>query len=536
VLVLAGLAAVGGLNAAAAGDGACIVGGASCQLTATEADCTALGGVFVGDGSTCATSVGACCLPDGGCELSTVDACAGTFAGPGTTCATTACPQPGACCFATGDCVQTELTGGGFDVGGTCAELGGSYLGDGTTCDGNTCDEPGWNWVDNEILLTKNEPAWWSAATGQPKGVSPFTVLDPAGEGLPGRVDPDGTGERVLRGYLVAWAVDGEGREIRWNHLAGTATVVDYGQSAAWEHNAWSFPAVATVANGDATGDPGVLNLDGAEFVRPFDQLIMDFWAVGELTLGGTVATVDTDVTLLPVDVDLRQETGGPTTTKAVYSVWNQNEVKFSGLDRCITCWDERPVGSYEAPNHFLQINLQTDKGRVRIDAVASTRCNRDDDPADGLPLGDSPNDLVSADAALLGVAARYIRFQAGNQLAIAGTNLHGIGTQSAVIRHDVVGPPPEALAEPVVSDVTNAPVLSATPPVSPRVTSPGTAPVTADRVSASEKGSLLIFPKIELRWDAAGNLVQDTFVTLSNDFPEDVRVQMYFINGDGPR
>ena len=32
-----------------------------------------------------------------------------------------------------------------------------------------------------------------------------------------------------------------------------------------------------------------------------------------------------------------------------------------------------------------------------------------------------------------------------------------------------------------------------------------------------------------------AEEVVQDTFVTLSNDFPEDVRVQMYFINGDGP-
>ena len=59
------------------------------------------------------------------------------------------------------------------------------------------------------------------------------------------------------------------------------------------------------------------------------------------------------------------------------------------------------------------------------------------------------------------------------------------------------------------------------------------------DRVSATEKGSLLIFSKVEIRWADAGggnyNVIQDTFLDLSNDYPQDVSVQMYFVNGDPP-
>jgi len=56
----------------------------------------------------------------------------------------------------------------------------------------------------------------------------------------------------------------------------------------------------------------------------------------------------------------------------------------------------------------------------------------------------------------------------------------------------------------------------------------------TPSRVSASQKGSLLIFSKIELKWSADGQtLLQDTFLDIANDHPDPVRVLGYFINGD---
>ena len=57
----------------------------------------------------------------------------------------------------------------------------------------------------------------------------------------------------------------------------------------------------------------------------------------------------------------------------------------------------------------------------------------------------------------------------------------------------------------------------------------------TQDRVSGTEKGSLVFFTKVEIRWDGTGALTQDTFLSLTNDYPQDVRVQLYFINGDPP-
>ena len=58
------------------------------------------------------------------------------------------------------------------------------------------------------------------------------------------------------------------------------------------------------------------------------------------------------------------------------------------------------------------------------------------------------------------------------------------------------------------------------------------------DRISASKKGSLLIYSKVELKWEQCLGgycLTQDTILDLSNDYPDYVSVQFYFVNGDGP-
>ena len=53
---------------------------------------------------------------------------------------------------------------------------------------------------------------------------------------------------------------------------------------------------------------------------------------------------------------------------------------------------------------------------------------------------------------------------------------------------------------------------------------------LAADRVSATEKGSLLIYPKVEVRWNADGYLIQDTFLTLNNDLNTAVDIEMFFV------
>lgn len=298
--------------------------------------------------------------------------------------------------------------------------------------------DPGWNWVDNVIGLTGNEPTYWSALTGHPKGVSPFTVLDPD---FPlGRPDPEGSPERVLRGFIVAWAVNATGEEINWNHLKGDALIINYREGSAWEYNAVVYQAVGGSHGLAPDGTAGELSLDGTEYEASFSMLLLDFYATGQYGFsgGGLSIPSETDLTLLPLGIDFRQDGDGPITTKAKFDIWNMNEFKFSGTERCVTCWDQSLLGLYDEPNHFLRENLRTDKGKARIDAVASP-----------VVCGDS-----SVDAPLVAVAMKMLDFGAPQppppilrgivDSARAGTNVPGMGVdRTAEILADADTPPP---------------------------------------------------------------------------------------------
>jgi hypothetical protein len=60
---------------------------------------------------------------------------------------------------------------------------------------------------------------------------------------------------------------------------------------------------------------------------------------------------------------------------------------------------------------------------------------------------------------------------------------------------------------------------------------------IPPERAQTGTKGSLLIYPDIEVRYDGpdpqTANVIQDTFIFLCNDYPAPVEVHMYMINGD---
>jgi len=331
----------------------------------------------------------------------------------------------------------------------------------------------GWNWVDCTTFLSHDESTYMSAATGNPLGCQSFNILDPARtpflgtdpRTFPGRLDPDApAGNRVLRGYALAFAVDNQGHEVSWNHLSGNVDIVNYVERSAWEYNGYAFQCVAQPTPGLPCGADNTLNLDGLEYDFAFDKLLLDFFAVDSFALSPTIiSTVDpdrvsnvllnTDLTLYPVSVDLRQDNDGPVTTKAKFDIWNQNEDGFSGTTRCITCWDQTLLSKYGSPNNFLIGSLHTDKGKARVDGVASnvcdppgSCCNLSTDP-DCFPSADHPQiDLeCSKGAALLGVADKILFFSGPGALrrqSEAGMTLVGQGTQSASIKRDVILPP----------------------------------------------------------------------------------------------
>lgn len=322
--------------------------------------------------------------------------------------------------------------------------------------------EPGWNWVDCSFCLTQNQPTYWSAATGLPAGCQPWSILDPDGGSGHGRPDPKNPGQRMLRGFVYAWAVDNAGCQIRWNHLSGSATLVNYADTTAWEYNAWSYQVQEAFAHGAMAGDRcGRINMNGLVYAAPYDALLFNFFASGSTAFssGSNMVSVDTSLTLHPATADLRQDSKGPITTKAHFDIWNQNEAGRSGTTRCITCWDQTLLSQYANPNNFLIGNLGTDKGKARIHGMRSDVCDLNcfsdrRNSSDEIGIEDILDLLgidwvCSYEAALMGVSAKFLAFSgASTGKAVAGSNLVGMGSQNAHIKYDLVAPPGEAIGE----------------------------------------------------------------------------------------
>ncbi|MGD2108248.1 MAG: hypothetical protein PVI86_02530 [Phycisphaerae bacterium] len=309
----------------------------------------------------------------------------------------------------------------------------------------------GWNNTGVQLLLTASQPTYWSVASGMPAAVSPLSVLDPGDP--PGRPAPDPTygDSRVLRGYLIAFASDKHGHEIRWNHLSGAATIVDYQSISAWSYVPWSFHS-HSVAHGmepvsclslnlesghclDSELVPGRLDFDGFEYDACPDKLLVNFLAAGQDAPGASVQEpgipLATSLVLLPCHFDMRQDGEGAVTTKANFDIWNQNEVHFSGTERCITCWDQTLLDIYTTfgiPNHFRVEFLQTDRGKARIQGLGSQVCDTDT--------------RVSEEAALLGMSLKLLQFE--QKAGRTGVPMSIQGYESGNLSYDVIEPPEE--------------------------------------------------------------------------------------------
>ena len=285
--------------------------------------------------------------------------------------------------------------------------------------------EPGWNFVDCQFELTRDQTMTWSAARGSPGGCQPFTVLDPDG-----RSDPDGlTSRRVVRGYAMAWAVNADGEEIRWNHLSGNTTIIDYEQTAAWEHEVFAFAAKSPDHGLPPDARPGQLILNGREYDAGYDLLLFEFNATGSShRVGGATVSADSDLTLLVVEADLRDEHFEPTTTLAVYDIWDMNEHRLSGTQHFVTCWFQRLLSGFGVPNHFLLSNLHTDRGKARIQGIALEDC--------------TPRVLP---ASLLGTIRTKLAFS-GSVVGDAATSaiLIGMGCEEAAVLYDTPDSPPQ--------------------------------------------------------------------------------------------
>ena len=256
-------------------------------------------------------------------------------------------------------------------------------------------------------------------------------------------------------------------------------------------------------------------DLEQVDACGPNDPILLD-------------STCSTQVCLSPICIP----PPCPPMTKIMFDIWNMNEVKFSGTEYCVWSWDETLMSQIAPPNHFLLSALQTNKGQARINGVAS-------DVVCGA-------ETESRNVPLVGVAAKILAFD--DDYGMAGMPLVGFGDENGWIGAGGVGSLPQpgvaaaeashvdaqslngARTDVTASSKPGGNLLSETEPAYPPEDRGSR---TINRGNTSQKGSLLVFPKFEVKWDADGNVIQDTFLELTNDWVTDVTVQLYFVDGD---
>lgn len=199
---------------------------------------------------------------------------------------------------------------------------------------------PGWQEIDYNVLLTKQQPTHWAAGLGRlPDPTDPNCrvdlpshqddISDCYGAGMdPGRIPPVAD---PFRGELRCIEIDPSGAPISGNHLKGEATIVT-ADGVASKYNAVGVLGLDS-NNGDSTlclgGDVSDRCPSGMEYNACPDTLIMVHFAEGaDSPLLGPASTVTTELTMVPCSENF--ETQVPTRAVVQFSITNEFEETFS--------------------------------------------------------------------------------------------------------------------------------------------------------------------------------------------------------------
>jgi hypothetical protein len=278
---------------------------------------------------------------------------------------------------------------------------------------------------DFVFFITRGQPIWFDAATGAGTlGANPF---------------PTGFGA----GTLICWAVNENEAPVVWNHLSGTATVVDYDLGTAYEYSAWSFYSRAggvqtidltTIRNGGCTNEDPLkcvqaqgVRLNGTQYDFCPATLIGQFSPEGAV-LGdeGGKALMEfgqTRAVFVGCNIDLRQNYYR-FDTKLTFDVWNENELKLTGAHDCADGWHETNLTNVKAQgDNFSLADLKTDAARYRV-----------------TPTKD---DFICAPikthkVGLVGIQSMEVSLDGG--FAKVGTNHTAVGQYAGFVLYDAAG------------------------------------------------------------------------------------------------
>jgi hypothetical protein len=277
---------------------------------------------------------------------------------------------------------------------------------------------------DFGFTLTKKQPAWWSVVTGD----GTFSIPNFPNNEAPGLPAYGATWSTQV-GELICWAVSKTGHnQISFNHLFGSATVYDFRDTAnirAFEYNSWNFRAHTAVGTTVGT-EPGRINLNGTEYDFCPGYLVAGFTPRGaNVQIGPPVAPPATPVTVqstenflsvIACNQDLRQDYVFHF-TKLEFTVWNEDESKFTGAYECADSYHFLPLSTVDvSPEYFDFPVLGTSSAFFQVRGVASARCNI-------LPT------VISEAAGLVGVLS--------TSNDETGTTLNAAGTAVGYVRWD---------------------------------------------------------------------------------------------------
>ncbi|MGE3840167.1 MAG: hypothetical protein AB7I50_01135 [Vicinamibacterales bacterium] len=319
------------------------------------------------------------------------------------------------------------------------------------------------NRLDFVLPLTANQAVWFDARTGRGTyQVNPFPQAQangfPAANQNPFLNPPTGP---YFKGLLVCWAIDNqELKQIKWNHLSGTATVSNAGRNSAYEYAANAFFAPSGADLGQVGATPGRLNLNGLDYDACPLYLIGQFSPVGAVPpVPAAPSPSELRLVTAACTLDLRQD-WVPTWSKLQFDIWNEEEVKFTGAYECADSWHESPLapGQNSHPGvgiafydgvdaggqAFLFGTLGTYAARYRVQAVKSTQC-------DWLKPTSGPGSQFSGVATsaygLIGIQYTDFNQAVGGPVIIrggGGTPLAAAGKFNGTIRWDVEFVTPE--------------------------------------------------------------------------------------------
>jgi hypothetical protein len=291
--------------------------------------------------------------------------------------------------------------------------------------------------TDFHFLISHKGTVSWDVLSGKGEGdTGPLSFpLFPTGGTFAG--DPS-------KGELTCFAVDaGVANQIAWNHLTGTATVINFtdgdaGQTRqAYKYNAWAFIARSGAAGeGAPVGTAGNILLTGGG-AGTYDAcplyLIANFSPGGATfsTGRGNATYLDNNLAVASCNQDLRQDFLLDL-TKLQFGIWNSKQTKFTGTYICSDSVLEFGLDPQDAPaglvhpENFSFGVLGTTDARFQVVGIASTVC---------------PGSVATG---LVGVLTTSLAIGTTTESTELGATLHGAGVESGFVLWDPAGSVPQ--------------------------------------------------------------------------------------------